>query len=112
MASRSLVQLFRQINPDLLHKRDRGRPTEATLAVKAREFGELDVKEFIPGAEVIENSEEGEIENEEISDCEDSDSENKKEDTVLSQDEKVARAKEVTLGKILTDEDFRRIEAA
>jgi protein SDA1 len=112
MASRSLVQLFRQINPDLLHKRDRGRPTEATLAVKAREFGELDVKEFIPGAEVIENSEEGDIENEEISDCEDSDSENKKEDTVLSQDEKVARAKEVTLGKILTDEDFRRIEAA
>ena len=30
MASRSLIQLYRTIHPELLHKKDRGRPTEAT----------------------------------------------------------------------------------
>ena len=31
MAARSLIQLFRVINPSLLAKKDRGRPTEATI---------------------------------------------------------------------------------
>ena len=30
MAARSLIQLYRTIHPELLHKKDRGRPTEAT----------------------------------------------------------------------------------
>ena len=30
MASRSLIQLYRSVHPELLHKKDRGRPTEAT----------------------------------------------------------------------------------
>merc|ERR1712059_69407 len=108
MASRSLIQLFRQINPGLLHKRDRGRPTEATVEIKAREFGEKDVKEFIPGAEVIDDK----GENAEKEDNSDSDDEEEKEEDVLSLEEKAAKAKEVTLGKILTDEDFRKIDAA
>ena len=30
MAARSLIQLYRTMHPELLHKKDRGRPTEAT----------------------------------------------------------------------------------
>merc|ERR1712106_1246760 len=108
MASRSLIQLFRSICPDLLHKRDRGRPTEATVEVKAREFGESDVKEFVPGAEVVEDNDDDDGSSDSADD-EEVDEEKEKEEIVLSLEEKAAKAKEVTLGKILTDEDFRKI---
>merc|ERR1711915_1062897 len=120
MASRSLIQLFRNICPDLLHKKDRGRPTEASVEAKRKEFGELDVKEFVPGAEIIDMNENNEFsEDDEGSgsgsdDDDDDDPENSKneEDIILSLDEKAKRAKEATIGKILTDEDFRKIDAA
>lgn len=52
MAARSLIQLFRQTNPSLLHKKDRGRPTEAAPVVL--EYGESrPANECVPGAEVI-----------------------------------------------------------
>jgi len=111
MASRSLIQLFRTTNPELLHKRDRGRPTEATVEVKAREFGESDVKEFVPGAEVVEDNDDDDGSSDSADD-EEVDEEKEKEEIVLSLEEKAAKAKEVTLGKILTDEDFRKINAA
>lgn len=53
MASRSLIHLFRDINPELLHKRDKGKPTIAAVEKKAKDFGELDAVELIPGAEVL-----------------------------------------------------------
>ena len=118
MASRSLIQLFRNICPDLLHKKDRGRPTEASVEAKRKEFGELDVKEFVPGAEVIDMNENKECsEDDEGSGSgsdDDDDPENSKneEDIILSLDEKAKKAKEATIGKILTDEDFRKIDAA
>ena len=33
MAARSLIQLYRSVHPELLHKKDRGRPTEATAEI-------------------------------------------------------------------------------
>ena len=52
MAARSLIQLFRQTNPSLLHKKDRGRPTEAAPIVL--EYGESrPANEYVPGAEVM-----------------------------------------------------------
>ena len=52
MAARSLIQLFRQTNPSLLHKKDRGRPTEAAPIVL--EYGESrPANECVPGADVI-----------------------------------------------------------
>jgi len=115
MASRSLIQLFRTICPDLLHKRDRGRPTEATVEVKRKEFGELDVKEFVPGAEVIDvNAEEvdGAGDDSDSGDEDDLDETKDEKDLVLSLEEKAVKAREATLGKILTDEDFLKIDAA
>jgi len=117
MASRSLIQLFRNICPELLHKRDRGRPTEATVEAKRKEFGELDVKEFIPGAEVIDvNEEEDEGEGTDSDNSEDDeddlDETKDEKEIILSLEDKAKKAREATLGKILTDEDFRKIDAA
>lgn len=62
MASQSLIHLFRNTRPDLLHKKDRGRPTEFTAELKSKSYGELDAKDYIPGAEVLLNDDKDEIE--------------------------------------------------
>jgi len=124
MASRSLIQLFRVTNPELLYKKDRGRPTEAVVTMKRKQFGELDAKEFVPGAEVVKDADQNtdskgvldDNNGDEESDWEDmihSDEEEEQEEkNVLTVEEKAAKASKVTLGKILTDEDFKRIDAA
>ncbi|XP_050465864.1 protein SDA1 homolog [Cataglyphis hispanica] len=53
MAARSLIGTFRRIMPDLLRKKDRGRPTEANIMIKSSKYGEIQANEFIPGAEVL-----------------------------------------------------------
>lgn len=124
MASRSLIQLFRVSNPELLHKKDRGRPTEAVVTMQRREYGQQEVLEAVPGAEVVslqqaeeeeEEKDKTNKEEEEESDWEEvvhSSDEEEKEGEELSLEEKKERAKQVTLGKILTDEDFKKIDAA
>jgi len=122
MASKGLIQLFRNNNPELLHKRDRGRPTEASATMKKKQFGDLDVQESVPGAEVIDVSlnepKEDAKEKDEDDDGEwenvshPSDNEDEPEQKFLSLEEKAAKASEVTLGRILTDEDFKRIDSA
>lgn len=54
-AAKSLIQLFREKNPQLLQKKLRGKPTEASYieSIKVRQYGEIDAKSFIPGAEII-----------------------------------------------------------
>lgn len=39
--------------PGLLHKRDRGRPTEAQAEIKHKSYGELDALDHIPGSEAL-----------------------------------------------------------
>lgn len=53
MAARSLIMLYREQLPDLLHKKDRGRPTEAQLELKPKEYGEVIAHDYVPGAEVL-----------------------------------------------------------
>lgn len=121
MASKSLIQLFRNQNPDLLHKRDRGRPTEAVATMKKKQFGDLDTHESVPGAEVIDadKTESKEASKEKADDDSEwenvshpSDNEDDPEKKFLSLEEKAAKASEVTLGRILTDEDFKKIDSA
>ncbi|XP_050437859.1 protein SDA1 homolog [Adelges cooleyi] len=57
MAAKSLIHVYRSSMPHLLHKKDRGRPTEATMEIVAKKYGEIDAKEFVPGAEVLLESE-------------------------------------------------------
>ena len=112
MASRSLIQLFRSLAPELLHKKDRGRPTEATTLAKMKQYGESDTVDFIAGAEVLEkDNEEDEDSDEKDSDEEEEKEEDEKKD-VMTLEEKTIKAREATLGRILTDEDFRKIAAA
>lgn len=53
MAARSLITLFRNTMPEMLHKKDRGRPTEASVALEPLKYGEVAAKDFIRGAEVL-----------------------------------------------------------
>jgi protein SDA1 len=62
MAARSLIGLFRQTMPDLLHKKDKGRPTEATVTLEPLKYGDVPVKEFVPGAEVLLDSKDNTLE--------------------------------------------------
>ncbi|CAL7948069.1 unnamed protein product [Xylocopa violacea] len=53
MAARSLITLFRNSVPELLHKKDRGRPTEATISLETPKYGQISANDFVPGAEVL-----------------------------------------------------------
>lgn len=160
MAARSLMHLYRTSLPEMLHKKDRGRPTIANIELKAKKFGEIDAKDYVPGAELLLNEslegqdkdsseeddsdgewvdvshsedEEGHDSGESEDDSDDENAEcNDENDSInneapaakkprLSKEEKKSKeeiiaerkkkAKEVTEMKILTDEDFKKIEA-
>lgn len=81
MAAKSLITLYRHTYPDLLHKKDRGRPTEAQVELGQRAYGAVQAKDFIPGAEDL--KEDG-VENE--PDQVDDDSDGEWEDVVHSSD--------------------------
>nr|CAG4640710.1 EOG090X030C [Eulimnadia texana] len=53
MAARSILQLFRTTNPQLLHRKDRGRPTEAMGELQTKAYGALEAKDYVPGAEAV-----------------------------------------------------------
>ena len=82
-AAKSLIALFREKNPNMLHKRMRGKPTEATFEEleKTKVYGDIDTKNFIPGAEIVAALEEevADSENEEKwEECSDDDGNTKK----------------------------------
>lgn len=153
MAARSLIHLFRTTRPELLHKKDRGRPTEATEELTMIDYGKVDAKDYIPGAEVLleEKREEVEINSdsdnedewidiasdEEVAGESDDESEGASENEDVQNEEentkdcdnttvfknkkleksekkklKEEAAKQISLGRILTDEDFKRIDIA
>ena len=93
MAARGLISLFRTVNPKLLARKDRGRPTEAVeegIIAGPLEFGVTKTVDFVPGAEILpEDADEvEESENEEESD---SDSEW---ETVAHSDDEVEKERE------------------
>jgi len=140
MAARSLIGLYRSTQPELLHKKDRGRPTEAMVEDNnsaMKQYGEADAKDFIPGAEVIEaemdqdklekenngqkskkrkrvdSESDSDESNDGWEDVDHSGDENPDEpQDATSLEERKAKAMEVTSSRILTDADFKRIEAA
>ncbi|XP_067041403.1 protein SDA1 homolog [Acropora muricata] len=65
MASRSLIQLFRAVNPTLLHRNDRGRPTEDSKDFTVKQYGELKATDYVPGTEVLDE----EVNNAKKEDC-------------------------------------------
>uniref|UniRef100_A0A3P9CZ71 Protein SDA1 n=1 Tax=Maylandia zebra TaxID=106582 RepID=A0A3P9CZ71_9CICH len=130
MSARGLIQLFRSLNPQMLHRKDRGRPTEASAEAKIKDYGQLEAKDYIPGAEVLEVEEENkEGEDDEdgwesasISD-DDEDGEwvdvhhSSDEDTgevaeklqSMTAEERKAKAAAVSASRLLTQDDFKKI---
>ena len=53
MAGRSLITLYRETMPSLLRKKDRGRPTEATMEIQQKQYGAVNSMNYIPGTEVL-----------------------------------------------------------
>nr|CAD7424400.1 unnamed protein product [Timema monikensis] len=75
MAARSLIHLFQTSMPEMLHKKERGRPTEASVELKQMKFGEVDAKEYVQGAEILLNKEKNDSDNNADEDESDSDGE-------------------------------------
>ncbi|XP_016971284.2 protein SDA1 homolog [Drosophila rhopaloa] len=72
MAARSLITLYREQLPALLHKKDRGRQTEAQAERKVRAYGEREVHDTVLGAEaLLKNSKTIDIESDEDTDSND-----------------------------------------
>ncbi|XP_077441696.1 protein SDA1 homolog isoform X2 [Vanacampus margaritifer] len=131
MSSKGLIQLFRNLNPQMLHKKDRGRPTVASLEARVKDYGELGAKDYIPGAEVLEAEEEVKEDEEDgwesasVSD-EDEDGEwvdihhSSDEDMTevaeklkgLPAEEREAKAAAVSSSRLLTQDDFKKIRLA
>ncbi|KPM11862.1 SDA1-like protein [Sarcoptes scabiei] len=57
MAAKSLIQLYRIINPKMLKKKDRGRPTEASQENHSHQYGQSKALSYISGAEILNETE-------------------------------------------------------
>uniref|UniRef100_A0A6M2DW91 Protein SDA1 n=1 Tax=Xenopsylla cheopis TaxID=163159 RepID=A0A6M2DW91_XENCH len=53
MAAKSLIHLYRETHPELLHRKDRGRPTEHQASIVPLKYGEFRAPDYVPGAEVL-----------------------------------------------------------
>uniref|UniRef100_A0A671LVM9 Protein SDA1 n=1 Tax=Sinocyclocheilus anshuiensis TaxID=1608454 RepID=A0A671LVM9_9TELE len=132
MSARGLIQLFRDLNPHMLHRRDRGKPTETSKKAKIQNYGELEAKDYIPGAEVLEveeivdeeededgwenasmseDDEDGEWVNVHHSSDEDQTEVAEKFQNV-PEDERKAKAAAVSTSRLLTQDDFKKIRIA
>ncbi|KAK6046989.1 SDA1 protein [Cooperia oncophora] len=115
MAARALITLFRSVNPRLLARKDRGRPTDGDDEKEFLGFAKPAVAEFVPGAEVLEENrqETGEMEVDEADDSDDSIEISEAESTSnLSERNEVdprKKAEIVSSNRILTQEEFKQI---
>ncbi|XP_062334306.1 protein SDA1 homolog isoform X3 [Osmerus eperlanus] len=130
MSARGLIQLFRNLNPQMLHKKDRGRPTESSVEARIQDYGEMESKDYIPGAEVLEVEEDQEADEEgwESASISDGGEDGEWVDVHHSSDEgagemaeklqsmpveeRKAKAKAVSSSRVLTQDDFKKIRLA
>ncbi|XP_063223734.1 protein SDA1 homolog [Bacillus rossius redtenbacheri] len=145
MAAQSLIHLFRVSMPDMLRKKDRGRPTEARAELKQKKYGEVDAKSYVPGAEVLldknkkpedsvavdsaeSEDDDGEWVDMDHSSAEGEEDANQPEESAANDEvekaaagtsegdgtatEKETKAALASTLRILSDEDFRKIDAA
>ncbi|XP_060791347.1 protein SDA1 homolog isoform X1 [Neoarius graeffei] len=136
MSARGLIQLFRDLKPQMLHRKDRGKPTESSAEARIHDYGELEAKDYIPGAEVLdveteepegggEGDEEG-WESASVSEEEEEDGEwvnvhhssDEDQEEVAEKlqsipvEERKAKAAAVSTSRLLTQGDFKKIRLA
>ncbi|XP_077519022.1 SDA1 domain containing protein Mys45A [Amblyomma americanum] len=98
-AAKSLIHLFRTVNPEMLARKFRGKPTEETQELKVLQYGELKAASFVPGAEVLNvDGEENDDEEDENSD-EDDDSDSWVDVQHSDDDDNVPETKDGNEGK-------------
>uniref|UniRef100_A0A4W4G9L4 Protein SDA1 n=1 Tax=Electrophorus electricus TaxID=8005 RepID=A0A4W4G9L4_ELEEL len=132
MSARGLIQLFRDLNPHMLHRKDRGKPTEASAEARIQDYGELEAKDYIPGAEVLDLEEEeaGGGDNEDgwesasmseddddgewvtVHHSSDEDPEGAGKLHSVPAEERKVKAAAVSASRLLTQDDFRKIRLA
>ncbi|XP_053411836.1 protein SDA1 homolog [Nycticebus coucang] len=134
MSARTFIQLFRSLNRQMLQNKFRGKSTEASKEARVQEYGELDAKDYIPGAEILEVEKEENAENDEdgwesaslSEDQEEADEEwvdvhhsSDEEQQEISRkldsmpvEERRAIAAAVSTSRVLTQEDFQKIRLA
>ncbi|KAL8604072.1 hypothetical protein ACOMHN_024897 [Nucella lapillus] len=127
MAAKSLRQLYQRTNPELLEKKDRGKPTEATKERKIMAYGQTEAHESIPGADILlkldqqdQDQEEWDSasEDEDTDDGSDgwinvhhsSDEEEANEATPQEVEDRKKVAQEVSMSRIMTQKDFQRLK--
>jgi len=52
-SARSLIQLFREKNPQILERKDRGKPTEFQRDLIPLNYGQTNAKSYLEGAEIL-----------------------------------------------------------
>ncbi|KAM4810267.1 protein SDA1 homolog [Rhinophrynus dorsalis] len=133
MSARSLIQLFRSLNPQMLQKKFRGKPTEASTEARIHAYGELDAKDYIPGAEVleVENKKDDEVEEDdgwESASLSDDDEDGEWIDVhhssdeeqqevaekiqAMPEEERKVKAAVVSASRLLSQEEFKKIRIA
>eukprot|EP00730_Choanoeca_flexa_P006259 TRINITY_DN12119_c0_g2_i2.p1 TRINITY_DN12119_c0_g2~~TRINITY_DN12119_c0_g2_i2.p1 ORF type:complete len:706 (+),score=234.51 TRINITY_DN12119_c0_g2_i2:3031-5148(+) len=118
MGARALIQLYRQVNPSMLPKKERGKPSEHDLDDEALEYGEARVADVVPGSELLtmyaEAKEAGDIMDEEADDGWETGSDDEDDDagdwvTVQRDDDKLRKeAKAKKNGSEAADSEFQR----
>uniref|UniRef100_A0A8C1Q9I7 Protein SDA1 n=1 Tax=Cyprinus carpio TaxID=7962 RepID=A0A8C1Q9I7_CYPCA len=121
MSARGLIQLFRDLKPQMLHRRDRGKPTESSKEAKIQNYGELEAKDYIPGAEVLEVEEKSASMSEDDDDDEwvnvyhssdEDQTEVAEKLQSIPEDERKAKAAAVSTSRLLMQDDFKKIRVA
>lgn len=108
MGARALIQLFRDIDPKLLHRKDRGRPTEQSTELQTRAYGETDTPTFVPGTEELELESDGEIDAEMPEGCAAVAPPDAK-GSADSKESRKSRATVVSSTRLLTQKDHQRL---
>ena len=72
-SAQSLIQLFREKNPQLLERKDRGKPTEFQRNLQPLDFAQSNPQSFIEGAETLDLSSTNQNQSDDQSDDQDED---------------------------------------
>ncbi|CAF2030750.1 unnamed protein product [Rotaria magnacalcarata] len=135
-SARSLIQLFREKNPQLLERKDRGKPTEFQRDLVPLDYGQSKPKSYLEGAEIFQQdiddqdeqsndedeqdddqqSEEDWInvsnsdEDDELDDNDENQENGDKMETTLTEEERRERAITISSQRILTQQEFEQLK--
>jgi len=137
-SAKSLIQLFREKNPQLLERKDRGKPTEFQRDLVPLDYGQLNPKSYLEGAEILqqdmydqdkqsnddqsdqEQDEQSEEDWIEVSHSDDEEEEEENEDDQqendnkmeipMTEEERRERAISISTQRILTQREFEQLK--